>query len=79
MALTMTRFTEDLDNEGKVAHVVCGLSWQNDDENFAATVTLLPSDITDGTSLDDKVKKELFRLAANKFLGQVTNAVSTVK
>ncbi len=76
MALIMTRFAENLDNDGNITQVNCGLSWQNNAENFAASVVLLPADLTDGSKLDDKTKNDIFKLAATKFLTEATTAVN---
>lgn len=77
MALIMTRFAENLDNDGNITQVNCGLSWQNNAENFSASVVLLPADLTDGTKLDDKTKNDIFKLAASKFLTEATTAVNS--
>lgn len=76
MSLRMTRFSEPLDNDGKATSATVGLGWQDGVNNFAASVTVEATDITDGTAIDDKSKAELFKLAKAKFLTQVTNAVN---
>jgi hypothetical protein len=76
--IIMTHFSENLDSTGSITDASIGLNWQDGSENFAASVSLTDTDLTDGTTLDDKSKNEIFKLAVSKFLSEVTTAVNEV-